>query len=300
MPKRYKPQFDGRGKYVFGKSAAIFAADFYDELFNLIMNAVKIKNLSFADEAFVKRELFERGHVGFYDDLFYRVIVGEVDPVGEFPKNVTLVYKNGNTIAPLKVSYERGIRDEVRFIFASPSRRPLCDYLLHTAEILGYATASIRQNLRATMTPAIYVTSDADLRLSIENAIYEKEDGASAIVVNSDVGATLKGVKCETEYIADKVLDLRARIYKEVLKRLGVPNSSNKREREQSAEIYADIADTVDSIYTIVDTWNAQMRDYELPFEMELNGILPEIENAFISAENAFISAENNEGGDRK
>lgn len=280
MPK-YKKQFDGRGIEFSKKSAAIYAADFYDELFSLLMNAVKIKNLTFADEYFVKRELFEKGQIGYYDDLFYRVLPENIDKITGLPNAAQFIYRNGIGLKIDEISYSKD-SDAARFIIATPARTPLINYIKRVANILGIATASIRQNLKATMTPAIYVTNDDNMRLTVEYAVNEKEDGESAVIVNAATGAVLKGVKCETEYIADKVFDLRGRIYKEALKRLGVPNSSNKREREQTAEIYADIADTVDSIYTLVDTWNAQIRDYSLPYEMELNGILPDVEASFI------------------
>jgi hypothetical protein len=63
-----------------------------------------------------------------------------------------------------------------------------------------------------------------------------------------------------------------------LLNKLGIMSANiNKRERVQVGEVNATVGQCVDYIYLWIDTFNAQMKDYGLPYRMELNGALEEL-----------------------
>ena len=137
---------------------------------------------------------------------------------------------------------------------------------------------SIRQNLKATRTPFVAVVKDKDTRLSLLSAIEQKEEGKPAVVTSTDIAEGLKGVVFDTPYIVDKVEQYRTIIRDRLLNKLGIMSANiNKRERVQVGEVNATVGQCVDYIYLWIDTFNAQMKDYGLPYRMELNGALEEL-----------------------
>ena len=279
MPKA-KKQFDGRGSEADCACSPLFAKYFKEErafLKDLLFNSVKINELNFYEEFFVKNQLFENGYVGYYDTTgkFYKTLPEQVKPqLGRLWKNGQYFDEYSVSLGTHAYSFERGAFDAWRIFLANPSISALMPVLETYAALLADCRVSIKQNINAVKTPSFWVVEDEDTILSIEQMAQQTSDGKPAVIVKRNVAETLSSMKNETPFIADKIHQEYREILNEVLSRLGILTANtSKRERVQSAEVNAGLGQSIDSIYTIIDFWNKQIENYGLPYKMEFNGV---------------------------
>ena len=244
---------------------------------NLLINAVSIKGLKFNEERFVKSCLIENGAVGFdrLTDKWANVYGEGINDLGN-PETLTFVFPNRSTYQR-RAYYEP---DEIGayMILALPNTFALATMIRETVEIEAMCDKAIRQNLKACQTPYIVVVKDEDTRLSVLQAIQEKEEGDPVVIVSADISEGLKGVQTETPYMVDKFVAYRDQERDRLLNKLGIMSANiNKRERVQVGEVNATVGQCVDYIYLLIDTFNKQMETYGLPFEMVLNESLEEL-----------------------
>ena len=265
------------------------ANDLYTEYKNLLMNAVTIDGVDYPVETFIKDACIECGCVG-YDKLTgkFSLVYGEgLNELGN-PTRYTFVYRNGK--AYNREAYYDDAADGCYRIMALPDMFSMGKMIEHTTLFMANCNRAIAQNVDATKMPFIAIMKNKDLQLSLETALSQKQDGKPVIIVSEDLGDALKGVKVETEYVADRLLMLRDAERDRLLNRLGIMSANiNKRERVQVGEVNATVGQCVDYIYLWIDTFNKQMQTYGLPFSMRLNASLEEL---YEDAENTDSGAE--------
>lgn len=250
----------------------------YEEYKALLMNAVKISGLPSDIEKFVKSCLIENNQVGF-DCITRRWAIAYGEGVNEYWNPTLIIFKFPNN----RASYQRPAFYEAAangayLIKALPTDVSFAEIIKATTDEMCECDISIRQNLKATRTPFVAVVKDENTRLSLLSAIEQKEEGKPAVVTSADIAEGLKGVVFDTPYIVDKVEQYRTIIRDRLLNKLGIMSANiNKRERVQVGEVNATVGQCVDYIYLWIDTFNAQMEDYGLPYRMELNGALEEL-----------------------
>lgn len=279
MPKA-KKQFDGRGSEADCACSPLFVKYFEEErafLKDLLFNSVKINELNFYDEFFVKNQLFENGYVGYYEttDKFYKTLPEETKPqTGRLWKNGQFLDEYNVSLGTHVYSFKRGAFDAWRILIANPSISALMPVIETYASLLADCRVSIKQNINAVKTPSFWVVEDSDTELSIKQIAQQTIEGKPAVIVKKNVTETLSSMKNETPFIADKIHQEYREILNEVLSRLGILTANtSKRERVQSAEVNAGLGQSIDSIYTIIDFWNKQIESYGLPYKMEFNGV---------------------------
>ena len=250
----------------------------YEEYKALLMNAVKIPLLPAHIERFVKSCMIENNQVGF-DKLTGRWAIAFGEGLNEYwlPTTITFFFPNN------KRSYQRPAfyaPDDIGayLIHALPTGTSFFEIISTTTREMRECDISIAQNLKATRTPFVAVVKDENTRLSLLSAISQKEDGKPAVVTSSDIAEGLKGVTFDTPYIVDKIEQYRTIIRDRLLNKIGIMSANiNKRERVQVGEVNATVGQCVDYIYLWIDTFNKQMKDYGLPYRMELNAALEEL-----------------------
>lgn len=250
----------------------------YEEYKALLMNAVKISLLPAHIERFVKSCMIENNQVGF-DCITRRWAIAYGEGVNEYwlPTTITFFFPNNKKSYQRPAFYEPATNGAY-LIHALPTGTSFYDIISATTNEMYECDISIRQNLKATRTPFVAVVKDENTRLSLLSAIEQKEDGKPAVVTSTDIAEGLKGVVFDTPYIVDKVEQYRTIIRDRLLNKLGIMSANiNKRERVQVGEVNATVGQCVDYIYLWIDTFNAQMEDYGLPFRMSLNGALEEL-----------------------
>lgn len=257
----------------------------YGEVFNLLLNAVKIvskdtkEEINFDVETFVKTSLFERNIVG-YDKILKKWAYANGEGINELgnPTQCVYVTANGKTWTR-KLTYDDK-PDGAYIIYGLPYKSSVTmgAIIKETTNFIDICEQAMRQNLEACKTPYIVVVKDKDMLLSYETAIQEKQSGQAVVLVSEDLGEGLKAVSIATNFLVDKFEDVRDREYNRLLNKVGImTNNEAKKERVQSAEVNATIGQATDYIYLLIDTFNKQMNTYGIPYEMQLNGSLEEL-----------------------
>lgn len=256
----------------------------FNEIYTLLLNAVKITGVSFIKENFIKRALFEKGQVGYLktSDIWAYVSGESVNgygfPVsGIFSTAVGLKLPNTNKSNSFKLSYDK--TGDAFLILANEFAYPLIQSILVTCETMSELDVGILQNVRAVRVPRFVAVTDEDdaeqIKLSLEYANQDIQKGVPVIKITEGLGKALNSVTMPIELVADKLLLIKEEIRNQLLTRLGILTAnSNKRERVQVGEVNAHVGECVDSIYVVIDCFNKQMQTYGLPFSMELNGVI--------------------------
>lgn len=254
----------------------------YQEYLNLLMNALKITRtdgtaLNYEVETFIKLTLIECGAIG-YDRLAdaWAWCFGEGLNIYGNPTRITFVYRNGKSWQ--REAYYLPAEVGAYMINALPSSFPLASLIEETTDILANCDDAIKQNIEAVKTPYIVAVKDDKMRLSVEHALQQKQNGQAALIVSNELGDALQSVNINVDFIADKIEYIKTQYRDRLLNKLGIMSANTeKRERVQVGEVNATMGQCVDYIYLLIDTFNKQMESYALPFKMELNAVLEEL-----------------------
>ena len=239
----------------FNKSGVNYSA--FIEIQNLLANAIKISNVDFIEETKIKKYLFD-GCVG-YDKLrnkWYRVYGTGINEDGN-PTKLIFVTENGETFTRV-ASYEPDTFGAY-YIKATPLNFSFNKMIEETTSLMTECDISINQNIKATRTPFVAVLKDGDLKLSLEQAIEQAQNGKPAILVSTELGDAMTGIEMRTNYIGILTANV------------------DKKERVQVGEVNATLNQCTDYIYLLIDTFNRQMETFGLDFKMEFNGALEEL-----------------------
>ena len=266
------------------------------EFQNLLMNAVKLVDengtCDFILDTYVKRLLFGGGAVG-YDKIanrFARVFGQGIDEYGN-PTELTFYSNNGRTWTR-PASYDNKMNGAY-YLKALPISFPLFSVIDKSVEFLNLCDVAIKQNIEAVKTPYIVAVRDEDTRLSLEQAILQKQSGQAAIVVNTDIAEGLKGISINTNYVGDKLNELRTKERDKLLNKLGVLTANiDKKERIQVGEVNATIGECSDYINLVIDTFNKQCDTYDIPYKLEINNALEYYLNDTNIEEQTEVTAE--------
>lgn len=243
---------------------------------NLFANALAIDGLDFPTAAFVINQLIDVGQVG-YDRMAnnWAAVYGTGINKLRNPTNLFFVMPNVNAYD--RPAYYEPNEDGAYLIKAMPFPYSIADMIMDTVKVMQDCDKSILQNLRANRTPFWFIVRDPDIRLSVEQAVEQAQDGKPAVVVNEMVGDAIKGFSTNPQWIVDKITTYRDQERDLLFNKLGIMTANiNKRERVQVGEVDATVGQCVDYIYLIIDTFNKQMDSYGLPFKMRLNNALEE------------------------
>lgn len=255
---------------------------YYLEYLNLLMNNLKIERtdneiLSYEAEQFAKQALLTRGAVG-YDKItkqFYFVYGQEVNNYGN-PETLILISANGKNLTR-KSYYDKNPLGAYK-INATPLQFSFGQMIEQTARFMASCDNAIFQNIEAIKTPYIVAVNEKDTRLSIEQAIEQKQDGKPVIIVSGNIGNDLKAVNIGVEYVADKLETIKGQYRDRLLNKLGIMSANiDKKERVQVGEVNTTINQATDYIYLLIDTFNKQCESYDLPFKMSCNGSIEEL-----------------------
>lgn len=254
----------------------------YDEFLNLLLNNIVITHkdgsaYEYQIETFIKKQLIECGRVGYDKVSKVWANISRTGRLNEYGNmtSLTFMLKNGKVFRR-QASYENKPNGAYA-IMALPHYFCLSVLIQETAEFISNCEIAIKQNLDAVKTPYIITAKSKDMRLSIEHAIQQKEDGTPVIVVDETLGDALKPQDTSVEYIADKIDELKQKRVDLLLNKLGIMSANiNKKERVQVGEVNATVGQCLDYIYLMIDTFNKQMDYYGIDAVMSENTSLEE------------------------
>lgn len=253
----------------------------FEEYKALLINAVTVSMVPAHIEKFIKSCMIDNNQIG-YDKLTDRWAIAYGEGLNEYwlPTNITFFFPN-NRKSYVRTAYYEPSEIGAYLIKALPADISFAHIIKRTTTEMQECDKSIRQNLLAVRTPFCAVVKDDNARLSVIQAVQQKEDGTPAIVVSPDIAESVKGVSFDTPYMVDKIDQYRSSIRDRLLNKLGIMSANiDKRERVQVGEVNATVGQCVDYIYMWIDTFNKQMVSYGLPFRMKMNGALEELYDA--------------------
>ena len=257
----------------------------FDEYFNLLLNCIKIvtkstgKDINYALEHYIKYGLFDGGAMG-YDKVTnkWASCYGEGLNEEGNPTKLNFVTANGKTWT--REAYYENKEDGAYLIKALPvATMTMSSLIKETTDFMTNCDIAMRQNLEACKTPYIVVCKDEDLRLSLFQALQQKQEGQAVVVVSEQLGDAFKAVDIGVNYLVDKFKEIRDEERNTLLTKIGIMGNAleDKKERVQSTEVNAYLGQATDYIYLLIDTFNKQCDTYGIDLKMVLNGSLEEI-----------------------
>ena len=194
------------------------------------------------DERFIELRLFENGGmplIFFFDKIRLRYMVTECAYQG-----FQNTYLNPTSFEPYGINYTyRKLQpDECVPIWDNVLRTPMHDVMYMYATRLANIDRAFDVNLDNSVWPQIIVTSETQ-KLTIENLLKQKEDGAPIVVTYDNLAnldQIVQNIHNSGVYIADKLLNAKAQVWNEAISFLGISNSNTeKKERLISDEVEA-------------------------------------------------------------
>lgn len=227
--------------------------DSYYEYFQLLLNIslgmFEWKNLPEGmDERFIELTLFEDGQACFFWDDVLGYLCLQFTMQGQFD-----VQRNPTTIRAYAVNgFNQTLSTQEYVPIWNNFTRTNCVNKVYTyARRLWDLDRTIDVNARAQKTPVLVKGTEAQ-RLTLLN-LYKEFDGNSPVIFggeNLDING-LGAISTQAPFVADKIYDIKTKIWNEALAYLGVGNLSvNKRERLLSSEVGQSIVGTVATRYT--------------------------------------------------
>ena len=238
-------------------------------------NAVKIETNEFKDlpKRYLLETLMNKGAIAFDRSLrlFLPFTQSGVDIYG-LPTQYDLIGMNG--------FHKLCTPDEVVILRANDLRVPLQVYLEQQASKLADIDMAIEQNLNAIRTMSLVEVPDKATMLSFSNLESAREIGASVVFVNksANIQGNIKVSSTGAEYLIDKLQEARREILNETFQTLGIGTMNTyKKERVQSAEVEASNFYTIDSINTLIDTFNYDADFGDLDIHLVPNTIVTSV-----------------------
>ena len=217
-------------------------------------NSVSIETTQFKDlpKRYLLRILMNKGAIAFDLEtrLFLPFVSAGIDIYG-LPTYYNLIGMNGYT--------KMCTPEQVVILRANDDMIPIQLYLEQQSAKLAEIDMAIEQNLEAVKTMSLIEVPDKATMLSFSNMESARQVGASVVFVNKS--ANIKGninvASTGAEYLVDKLQEARREILNETFQTLGIGTMNTyKKERVQSAEVEASNFYTIDSINTLIDTFN--------------------------------------------
>lgn len=251
----------------------------FDEVFGLLMNALRIEGANYPEEQLIKRQLILTNKIG-YDGItkkYYPVSVLEDKTDYNLPLYAMFTSPKTNLSFQRLLSYEPNT-DGAFLLCGLPSSITFAEIIREHTDVIEQCDIAIRQNLEAATIPAFVVVEDKNQRLAIEHAIEQKQIGMPYIVVGMAVAEAMRGVTVNTPIVFDKIYQFRQSVLDSLYNKLSIMTANvEKRERVQAAEVNATVGKCEDYLYMLIDNFNRQAESYGLNIKMKSNTALEEL-----------------------
>lgn len=229
---------------------------YFDSYFNrfvaLFHNSVVIENADELPKRYLLRTLRQRGRIAYDKEtgLYLPCVDMGIDVYG-LPTMYQLIGYNGFTVQRKP--------DEVVILRANDISLPIDVYLTQQIEKIVDFDMAIEQNLDAIKTMTIAEVKDQASLLSLANEYESRRLGATVVFKQkvSTPDTELKIQSTGATYLIDKLLEARKEIINETLSSIGISvANTDKKERVQTMEVIASQGYALDSLNTLVETFN--------------------------------------------
>lgn len=236
-------------------------------------NSVRVSNLpEDLPKRYLLRTLLTKGGIAFDKEtkLYLPFVYGGIDVYGE-PLYYNLIGFNGFTVMRNA--------DEVVILRANDQVYPVQDFIDIQVEKLVNFDMAIEQNLEAIKTMTIMEVKDHQTLLSLANLQEARQIGATVAFVNksANLADSITVSPTGAQYLVTDLLADKNKIYNETMMRLGISTANvDKAERVQSIEVTSSQGVAIESIKTLIDTFNHDAEVGGLDIRLEYNTALME------------------------
>lgn len=203
---------------------------------------------STVDERFLELALLSDGHALFFKDevlgyLALRSANGGRLNVYDVPDDRTVVASNGYRF--------RGTEDDSVIIYNNFLRTPAVIDIRLFAERLANLDRTIDVNVNSQKTPVL-ISCTQQQQLTMKNLYMKYEGNAPYIFGDKSISPdSIKVLKTDSPYVADKLYQLKEQIWNEVCGYLGIANIAyQKKERLIRDEVNRGMGATIQSRYS--------------------------------------------------
>lgn len=226
---------------------------YFDRLTELSISMFEWKNLpDTIDERFMELTLFGDGMVVFFKDevlgyLALRTMIGGRLDVYQIPTERTAYASNG---------YNKMLDNENSvIIFNNMIHKPSSMVVETYSRRLYELDRSIDVNAKAQKTP-VFIQCDESQRLTMKNMYMKYEGNEPFIFGDKSLNPnSLKVLKTDAPYVADKLYQLKTQIWNEALTYLGISNLNiQKKERLVADEVVRNQGGTIASRYSRLES----------------------------------------------
>lgn len=222
---------------------------YYEQLEQLAISMFEWKNLpESVDERFLELTLFKDGKAVYFNDEVMGNLALQCTIGGNFD-----VYRNPITRRAYAVNgYNRELDEKNSVLIYNNLIRTNSSLMVKKYALILYELdRTIEVNTRAQKTPWL-LTGTEQQQLTLKN-LYMKIDGGEPMIFgdkNLDLNS-IKVLKTDAPYIADKLYQLKMQMWNEALTYLGISNMNfQKKERVISDEVVRAQGGTIASRYS--------------------------------------------------
>lgn len=233
----------------------------------LFHNCVVIENADNLPKRYLLRTLRQRGRIAYDKEtgLYLPCVDMGIDVYG-LPTMYQLIGYNGFTVQRKP--------DEVVILRANDISLPIEVYLKQQIQKIVDFDMAIEQNLDAIKTMTIAEVRDQASLLSLANE-YENRRLGATVVFKQKTSAPESELKIQSTgatYLIDKLLEARKEIINETLSSIGISvANTDKKERVQTMEVIASQGFALDSLNTLVETFNYDAKQGGLAIRLRGN-----------------------------
>ena len=200
------------------------------------------------DERFLELTLYNDGQAVFFEDEVMGYLALQNITQGRLNIYRVPIFRRAFAVN----GYQRKLsEDNSVIVYNNMLRMPCVQDIARFAERLYQLDSVVDVNARAQKTP-ILIRSSAARRLTVEN-LYKEYDG-NAPVIYGDKSLdpdSLKVLKTDAPFVADKVYQLKVQIWNKALTYLGIPNiNTQKKERMIVDEVSRQLGGTYASRFS--------------------------------------------------
>lgn len=222
---------------------------YYERLKELAISCIKWENLpDTIDERYLELMIYETGLSVFFKDdvigyLALPAAVGNSYSVYMVPQVRNIYAPNG---------YQKRVTAKNSVIIYNNMLHTLCDPIIR-----GYAMnlydidRTIIINAKSQKTP-LFITCDEEAQqLTLKNTYMQYEGNAPVIFANKSLNPnSIRVMQTGSPFVADKLYNLKTKIWNEALTYLGITNLSDKKERLITDEIQQNQGGVIASRYS--------------------------------------------------
>lgn len=193
---------------------------YFTQFFNLSLNIFKWENTGEVESRFIERILIENGYCFVYEDSDFGLVCMPCALIG------LNIYNEPTQIqitSPL-INKTLNVSDGV-LIYNNYTKTGLIPIILNYVDRLTEIETTINTNIYLQKTPYIIV-ADKKTEKTIREVAKQVTNNEPVIVVKSSIVENLQNLTLNTNFVADKLLELKQKIENEFLTFIGLNNNS--------------------------------------------------------------------------